>query len=172
MKNKEICKGMLERLLDQKISDFNYLEVEKALDQGPLSKSVRLDVYVESEEEVADLKLKDGTHILFFYTKGSKGEISKELKALFKYIEGIPSEDSFVKLVDEEIQQIKNNARWRRAYMMQRDYRIDYIEQGKDIGRKEEKLEMVKSLLGLGTSIEVISKASGLSLDEIQQLAV
>jgi len=141
MKNKEICKGMLERFLNQKISNFNYLEVEKTLDKGPLSKSVRLDVYVESTEdvvfdiemqaqdtkelkkraryhrsmidmeslekgrnyrslgdsyvifvcqedvfkqdqcrytfqstceEVTNLKLEDGTYILFFYTKGSK----------------------------------------------------------------------------------------------------
>jgi len=48
MKNKAVCKGVLERLLGHEISDIDYLEVEKTLDQGPLSKSVRLDVYVKS----------------------------------------------------------------------------------------------------------------------------
>lgn len=248
MKNKAICKGMLERFLDQRISDFTYLEAEKTMDLGPLSKSVRLDVYVESSEdttfdiemqaqdtgelekraryhrsiidieslekgrdyrqlgdsyvificrkdvfrqgqyrytfkssceEVANLKLNDGSYILFFYTKGIKGEISKELKALFDYMEGKFSDDSFVQLVDREVQRIKNNARWRRDYMIQRDYRMDYIEEGREEGRiegREEgriegKVEMVKKMLEANLSLKEVVKISGLSMEKIRSLA-
>ncbi len=47
MRNPELCKGLLERLLDIKIDHIEYPEEQKAIDIAKDSKSVRLDVYLK-----------------------------------------------------------------------------------------------------------------------------
>lgn len=47
MRNKELCKGVLERLLSIKIERIEYPEEQKVIDISQDSKSVRLDVYVK-----------------------------------------------------------------------------------------------------------------------------
>ena len=49
MRNKHLCKGLLEKILNIKIHDISYPETEKQIASSPLSKSVRLDVYVEDD---------------------------------------------------------------------------------------------------------------------------
>lgn len=49
MRNPELCKGMLERLLDIQIDHIEYPEEQKAIDISKDSKSVRLDVYLKDE---------------------------------------------------------------------------------------------------------------------------
>ena len=49
MKDKQLCKGVLEAILDQPISDIRYLTEELSLKAGYTSRGVRLDVYVEDE---------------------------------------------------------------------------------------------------------------------------
>ncbi len=50
MRNQELCKGMLERLLDIQIDHIEYPEEQKAIDISKDSKSVRLDVYLKDEK--------------------------------------------------------------------------------------------------------------------------
>ena len=50
MRNKSLCKGMIERLLDIEIRDISYPEEEKTIALKLNSKNVRLDVYVRDEQ--------------------------------------------------------------------------------------------------------------------------
>lgn len=50
MRNPELCKGMLERLLDIQIDHIEYPEEQKVIDISKDSKSVRLDVYLHDEK--------------------------------------------------------------------------------------------------------------------------
>ena len=50
MRNPELCKGMLERLLDIQIDHIEYPEEQKVIDIAKDSKSVRLDVYLKDEK--------------------------------------------------------------------------------------------------------------------------
>ena len=50
MRNPELCKGMLERLLDIQIDYIEYPEEQKVIDISKDSKSVRLDVYLKDEK--------------------------------------------------------------------------------------------------------------------------
>ena len=50
MRNTELCKGMLERLLDIQIDHIEYPEEQKAINISKDSKSVRLDVYLKDEK--------------------------------------------------------------------------------------------------------------------------
>ena len=52
MRNPEICKQMIEAILDIKIDRIEYPEEQKAIDMTVDSKSVRLDVYVKDTKDV------------------------------------------------------------------------------------------------------------------------
>ena len=53
MEKQELCKPLLERILEIKIKRIIYLEPEKNLEAKLLSKGIRLDIYVEDEVGVA-----------------------------------------------------------------------------------------------------------------------
>ena len=48
--------------------------------------------------------------------------------------------------------------------------RLSEIAYAKEEGRAEEKAEMARNLKAMGVPIETIAKASGLSIEEIEQL--
>ena len=50
MSNKEICKPVLEQILNIKIRDIEYLDYEETFQIAPGSKSIRLDIYVEDDK--------------------------------------------------------------------------------------------------------------------------
>ena len=50
--------------------------------------------------------------------------------------------------------------------------RLEGIEEGIESGKKEEKLEIAKKMLAMGTSIENIAKVTDLSTEEIQNLKI
>lgn len=53
MEKQELCKPLLERILDIRISRIVYVEPEKNLEAKLLSKGIRLDLYVEDEHGIA-----------------------------------------------------------------------------------------------------------------------
>ena len=53
MEKQELCKPLLERILDIRISRIVYLEPEKNLEAKLVSKGIRLDLYVEDEQGIA-----------------------------------------------------------------------------------------------------------------------
>ena len=56
--NKELCRKMLELILDEKIKRIDFPEIQKSLKPTYESKGVRLDVYVEGDgETVYDLEM-------------------------------------------------------------------------------------------------------------------
>lgn len=57
MSDKEICKALLEKLLQIQIQDIVYLDQQKTIDVEKDAKSVRLDVYVEDGNRVFDLEM-------------------------------------------------------------------------------------------------------------------
>ena len=59
MKNEELCKELLEKLLHIKIERIIYPELEKELTAYYESKSVRLDVYVKDSNKVYDIEMQN-----------------------------------------------------------------------------------------------------------------
>ncbi len=57
MRDKEICKKILEKLLRIKIKDIKYLEEQKVVDITVDAKSVRLDVYVEDNNRIFNVEM-------------------------------------------------------------------------------------------------------------------
>jgi predicted transposase/invertase (TIGR01784 family) len=57
MKDKEICKELLERLLKIKVTEINYPVAQKSLAPFFETKGVRLDVYVDDGKRVFDIEI-------------------------------------------------------------------------------------------------------------------
>ena len=60
MKRPELCKKCLERILNKKISEINYIDSEVSVDEDVILKSIRLDIYCESEDTAYDIELQNG----------------------------------------------------------------------------------------------------------------
>ena len=59
MQNPEICKGLLERLLEIKIEKVEYPTLQKSISPHYKSKGVRLDVYVQDINRVFDIEIQN-----------------------------------------------------------------------------------------------------------------
>ena len=59
MKNEELCKELLEKLLHIKIDHIIYPELEKELTAYYEMKSVRLDVYVKDSDKIFDIEMQN-----------------------------------------------------------------------------------------------------------------
>ena len=57
MRNKEICAGVLERLLKIKIKDIEYPELQKTLKPYYQSHGIRMDVYVKDSDRIFDIEI-------------------------------------------------------------------------------------------------------------------
>ena len=57
MKNKGICKGVLERLLHIKVGKIEYPSLQKTITPFYESKGIRLDVYVSDPDRVFDIEI-------------------------------------------------------------------------------------------------------------------
>ena len=60
MRNPEICKGLLERLLKIKIERLEYPELQKSISPYYESKGIRLDVYVKDSDKIYDIEIQNG----------------------------------------------------------------------------------------------------------------
>ena len=73
MRNKRLCKKLIEKILQIKIRDITYPEEEKTIQMGMDIKSIRLDVYVEDDKgTVYDLEMQT--------TSGPKQELPKRTR--------------------------------------------------------------------------------------------
>ena len=133
-------------------------------------------------EEAEGLSLGDGRCIMFLNTKGSIGELGKDMDAFFGYINGGVSSigtgkdsgNEFVERLDECVLDINGDEDWRQGYMK---YELNLIEKYKDgeakgisIGEANATNRMVKSFKEQGFPIEAIAKAANLSIEEVNRI--
>lgn len=82
-------------------------------------------------------ELNDGTVKIFLNTKGSRGKISRELKALLDYIDGGAVTDSYTKKLDSDVLNIKIDRNRRLDYMKYELNMLDARKEGIAIGEKQ-----------------------------------
>ena len=145
-------------------------------------------------EEDGGLPLGDGRCIMFLNTKGSIGELGKDMDAFFEYLNGGASsigtgKDSgseFVEMVDNYVLDINGDEDWRQGYMK---YELNLIEKYKEgmasgeargisigeargvsIGEANERNRMVKEMNANGIPVSVIAKCASLDIKEVQSV--
>lgn len=140
LKNKELCIGVLERLLRIKVADIEYPELQKSLKAGYEAHGIRLDVYVANSKSVYDIELQNkvfenlGKRTRFYQSMIDadfllKGKDYSELKESFilfvcktdPFNKGFPcytfeslcKEDTSLSLNDKAIKVIYNASRYK-----------------------------------------------------------
>ena len=99
---------------------------------------VREDTFILFENRCIqnpELSLLDGTTKIILNTKGIMDDVTPEMKRLLDFIDGKEPEDDFTRELDEAVQSVGKNEKWRLDYMtLQMNYQEKYeqgIEQGK-----------------------------------------
>ena len=130
--------------------------------------------------------LQDGiTKVIINSTSADKTPDS-ELKAFLEYMNGITSDNPFIRKVDRYIKELKENEERRKEYMLIQAFEMDArrdgiqqgiqqgirqgIEQGFSDGSYQTKLETARILKQLGDSVKKIMQATGLSQEEVEAI--
>lgn len=98
-------------------------------------------------------------------------DITPEMKRLLDFIDGREPEDDFTRELDEAVQSVRKNEKWRLDYMtLQMHYQEKY-EQGIEQGIEQEKMETVKRMIqSEELSVDKIALYSGLTIKQVLEL--
>ena len=95
LKNKKLCKYLIERILHIQIKDIRYLVAERHINSARIgSKSIRLDVYVENQEgTVLDIEMQvTGDNSTVYFDK-EEAAVIKGLPLRTRYYQSLISMD-------------------------------------------------------------------------------
>ncbi|WP_449036783.1 Rpn family recombination-promoting nuclease/putative transposase [Phascolarctobacterium sp.] len=137
--------------------------------------------------ENLELELPDEATIMILNTKGTHGNISKDIKSFYDYVNNHIVTTDFTKQIDDEISYLKLDTKVRREFMLMEarllDERREGIAEGKEIGlaegeaiglvkgEAEHKLKVAKLMLAKGCySLQEITELSGLSIADVEKL--
>ena len=130
-------------------------------------------VYTFENRCVQDLKLplSDDTVKIILNTKGILDDVSVEMKSLLDYIDGKEPEDEFTRELDDAVNEVRDNEKWRLEYMtLQMSYQEKYelgVQDGIELGREQGIEKGIEQ--GIEQGIE-LGKISG-TIDTLRQLA-
>ena len=133
------------------------------------------------------LELPDEATTMILNTKGTHGDISKDIKSFYDYVNNHIVTTDFTKQIDDEISYLKLDTKVRREFMLMEarllDERREGIAEGKEIGlaegeaiglakgEAEHKLKVAKLMLAKGCySLQEITELSGLSIADVEKL--
>ena len=91
LRNKSLCKQLLERVLHIQVKTIRYMETEKTMKAQLSSKNTRLDVYVEDNDgNVADIEMQTtDTKNVINYDERDERTIIRELPLRTRYYQNI-----------------------------------------------------------------------------------
>lgn len=112
--------------------------------------------------ENLQLPLGDDTVKIILNTKGTMDDVTPELKSLLDYIDGAQPDEDFTKELEDAVDLVRRNEKWRLDYMtLQMNYQEKY-EQGIEQGNKQSAVRMIKAGK---LSSEEISTYTGLTIE-------
>ena len=122
--------------------------------------------------------LPDGITKVILNSRAAAKTQKPELQAFLEYMNGKKSNSDFIIELENKVNEVKQNDKRRREYMIMSAFEADArrvgILEGKQEGISEgsyqARLETAKNLIDMGLSIENIAKATGLAQKEVEKL--
>jgi len=141
-------------------------------------KGRHLYTFRETCDQDATLKLNDGTAKVFLNTKGILDDIHGDLKAFSDYVECGKVSGEFVTTLDSAVNKVKFSMETRLEYVnwqlfleeARADAREEGREEGRAEGRTETRIALIKNLFAVGTPINFILQATGLTEAEVSKI--
>lgn len=117
--------------------------------------------------EDLELELSDEATTIILNTKGTHGNISKDIKSFYDYVNNHIINSDFTRQIDDEISYLKLDSKVRREFMLLEARLLDERREG----RVDEKVSIAKLMLAKGCySLQEIIELTGLSIDDIEKL--
>ena len=117
------------------------------------------------------MELPDEATTMLLNTKGSHGEISKDLKSFYDYVNNHIVTTDFTRQIDDEISYLKLDTKVRREYMLMEARLLDERREGEAIGATNANIATAKRMLAKGCySLQVIAELTNLSLADVEKL--
>lgn len=117
--------------------------------------------------EDMELELPDEATTMILNTKGTHGNISKDIKSFYDYVNNHIINSDFTRQIDDEISYLKLDSKVRREFMLLEARLLDERREG----RVDEKVSIAKLMLAKGCySLQEIIELTGLSIDDIEKL--
>lgn len=118
--------------------------------------------------------LPDGITKVILNSRAAAKTQKPELQAFLEYMNGKKSNSDFIIELENKVNEIKQNDKRRREYMIMSAFEADArrvgILEGISEGSYQARLETAKNLIDMGLSIENIAKATGLAQKEVEKL--
>ncbi len=130
-------------------------------------------VYTFKKRCLEDLEpeLPDKATTMILNTKGTHGEISKDLKSFYDYVNNHIVTTDFTKQIDNEISYLKLDTKVRREFMLMEARLLDERREGIAEGEANANIATAKRMLAKGCySLEVIAELTNLSLADVEKL--
>jgi predicted transposase/invertase (TIGR01784 family) len=125
-------------------------------------------------KEDPHLPLGDEAYKIFLCAEGEQNDVSPKMQAFLAYVAGKLNDHPFVKELDEEVKQIKENQNWRVEFMNNYAREMDLLREGREQGliegRNEERKEFILSMLRDGKSAESIADFCSINVSEVRQV--
>ena len=106
--------------------------------------------------EINDLEMGDGTTNIVLNAIGTADDVQGSLKEFLNYVAGKPSDDAYVKKLDEAVRKARKNKEWRREYMTLEMRDLENREMGREEGRESEQKRQIEKMLKKGKTIDEI----------------
>ena len=113
---------------------------------------------------------------------GTLEDVNSDLKAFLSYVGGKKTENTFVQLLDKEVERVKRNEEWRREYMTLQMRDQENLEKGMEIGlqkgraegraegREEGSAELILNMRRNNISLKKLAELTGKSEEWITDL--
>ena len=116
------------------------------------------------------LELNDKTTKVFVNSKGTADDVAPDVKAFLDYVNGVISDDAFVREIDDEILRVKRIEKEKVSYMTYAMKLAEEREEGRAEGREEGKIEIVQEMLRAHQPLEFIAKISKFSQEKVAEI--
>ena len=129
--------------------------------------------------EDRNVKLEDKTHKIFFNFNAYTRELNKNRRSVLQYLAEGKAQSTLAARLNKKLKEAKVNVKWRAEYMTLEMELIGREKVGRKIGLEEgiaigteqgehaKAVAVAKNLIKMGLSVQQVSEATGLSVDEI-----
>ena len=115
-------------------------------------------------KECDGLEMDDGVTYVVLNSKGTADDVDEKLKAFLNYLNGVVSDDEYIRKLDAAVMRGRLNKEWRLEYMTIEQRDMEHERVGRERGR-EEGLET-----GIKTVVDLCKSLGGSSVDAVEKI--
>ena len=181
MYRREVCAGVIERLLDmdllmkgQDYGDLCQSYVIFICRADPFDRGLPAYTFENTCLEDSSLKLGDKSRKVLYNVSAWESDRDGERRSLLRYIDRGDATSAFTRRLEELSQEVKGSNKFRRQYMMQNIYINDAIYQGREMGRAEGMEQATRrnilSFYKNNVPVSLIASSVGKTEAEVQEI--